>query len=75
MTPPAWLSIRAYSRLYNADPKTVHKWLEAGHLEFYRVGRFIRIQNQPPSNKALHHLKVVKTETTPLDAKPHQTSQ
>lgn len=72
---PNWLSITTYARVYNADPKTVHKWLDAGHLRFYRIGRFIRIQNLPPSDKALHDTKSVKAESTPSDTKPLQTGQ
>ncbi len=43
-----WVSIALYAEHQAADPKTVHKWLEAGLLESYRVGRFIRVRDQPP---------------------------
>jgi uncharacterized protein YggL (DUF469 family) len=43
-----WLSIAAYGRCYSADRKTVRKWLEGGLLITFRVGRVIRIKNQPP---------------------------
>lgn len=46
-TPP-WVSVPVYAQHYNADEKTVHKWLEAGLLESFRVGRFIRVRDQPP---------------------------
>ena len=45
---PAWVSITAYAALQAVSRKTVYKWLEAGLLITYRVGRLIRVRNQPP---------------------------
>lgn len=53
---PGWLSITAYSRHYGADRKTVHKWLAAGLLNSYRVGRFIRVENTRPKPSAIQSL-------------------
>jgi excisionase family DNA binding protein len=43
-----WVSISGYARIYGVDRSTVYKWLEAGILDAYRVGRCIRLKNQPP---------------------------
>ncbi len=54
MTPapqPIWVSISTYAVLYQANRKTVYKWLEAGLLETFRVGRCIRVLNQPPRDR------------------------
>lgn len=44
----AWLCITDYAYAYNVDRSTVYKWLDAGLLETYRVGRVVRIKNKPP---------------------------
>lgn len=48
-----WLSIQAYGRTFGVTAHTVYKWLEAGLLESYRVGRCVRIKNQPPQSNRL----------------------
>lgn len=42
------MSISAYARAYGVDRSTVYKWLDAGLLVTYRVGRLIRVKHQPP---------------------------
>lgn len=44
-----WLSITDYAQTYGVERKTVYKWLEAGLLITYRVGRLIRVKHQPPT--------------------------
>jgi excisionase family DNA binding protein len=44
-----WLCVTDYACVYNVDRSTVYKWLDAGLLETYRVGRVVRIKNKPPS--------------------------
>jgi excisionase family DNA binding protein len=46
-----WLSISAYARAYGIDRGTVYKWLEARVVISYRVGRLIRIKDEPPQQK------------------------
>ena len=46
--PPIWLSISAYARVWGIDRATVYKWLAAGLLDHYRVGRCIRVKDQQP---------------------------
>lgn len=48
---PVWVSISTYAVLYDTNRKTVYKWLDAGLLETFRVGRCIRVLNQPPSDR------------------------
>ncbi len=47
-TPPVWVSVRRYCELYAVNRKTVYKYLEAGLLPSWQVGRILRVQNQPP---------------------------
>lgn len=68
-----WISITRYSEAYGADRKTVHKWLASGLLEFYRVGRFIRIKHQPP--KLICAAKSVNREVSPSQSRSHHPSQ
>lgn len=51
--PSEWLTIRRYALTYGANRKTVFKWLDQGLLEWYRVGFFLRVKNQPPATTAL----------------------
>lgn len=46
-----WLSITAYARIYGVHRNTVQKWLSSHLLVCYRVGRVIRIKDQPPLEK------------------------
>lgn len=55
---PAWLSISAYSRLYQVDRKTVRKWLDAGLLKTFRVHSVIRVANTPPKTPQSHKVDV-----------------
>jgi hypothetical protein len=48
---PEWVSISLYAQVYSTNRKTVYKWLEAGLLETFRVGRCIRVLNQPPTDR------------------------
>jgi hypothetical protein len=50
-TQAEWLSITLYAQRYSTNRKTVYKWLEAGLLETFRVGRCIRVLNQPPCDR------------------------
>lgn len=45
---PVWVSIKDYAAIYGVHRKTVHKWLDAGLLDTYRVGRCIRVKHQLP---------------------------
>jgi hypothetical protein len=46
---PLWVRISEYAILYSTNRKTVYKWLEAGLLDQFRVGRCIRVRNVPPA--------------------------
>lgn len=48
---PEWVSITAYALQFSVNRKTVYKWLEAGLLDTIRIGRCIRVLNQPPSDR------------------------
>ena len=48
MTETGWVSISRYGEIHGVHRKTVYKWLDSGLLETYRVGRCIRVKNQPP---------------------------
>jgi hypothetical protein len=43
-----WLTIAHYCVLYDVDRKTVWKYVDAGLLSYWQVGRIIRIANVPP---------------------------
>ncbi len=43
-----WLTVRQYATKYAISPKTVHKWKQAGYLDFYVVGRCLRVENRSP---------------------------
>ena len=45
--PASWLSITQYARAYGLDRSTVKKLLDVGLLDSYKVGRVIRVKNQP----------------------------
>jgi hypothetical protein len=49
--PSAWISVTTYGQKHGVDRKTVHKWLAAGLLEFYRVERLIRVKDVPPRER------------------------
>lgn len=51
LTKPDWISVTTYAELYSVTPKTVHKWMAAGLLDTFRVGRLIRVWNAPPADK------------------------
>lgn len=46
--PRVWLTIAHYCVLYDVDRKTVWKYVDAGLLSYWQVGRIIRIANVPP---------------------------
>lgn len=46
-----WVSIRTYAQQHETSRKTVYKWMEAGLVDIFRVGRFIRVKNQPPADR------------------------
>lgn len=47
--PPAeWVSITAYAKAYSLSRPTVYKWIDGQLLTTCRVGKLIRIRNQPP---------------------------
>lgn len=52
---PEWVSITAYALQFSVTRKTVYKWLEAGLLDTFRVGRCIRVLNQPPTDRRPKH--------------------
>lgn len=48
-----WVTLKAYGELYDADPRTVRKWAEAGLVELVSVTpkdarKIIRVKNSPP---------------------------
>ena len=43
-----WVSVTRYCELYDVNRKTVYKFLDAGLLRSWQVGRVLRVQNQPP---------------------------
>lgn len=47
---PGWLTIKAYCYHYSITRWTLGKWLEAGLLTTYRVGRTVRIKHEPPKD-------------------------
>jgi hypothetical protein len=51
MTPvrPDWLSVRRYATVYGIHRTTVTRYLLAGRLEIWQVGKTIRIRNVPPN--------------------------
>lgn len=53
---PGWLTIKAYCRHYAIDRGTVYKWLRAGLLTTYRVGRLVRIKHEPPKENLPPHV-------------------
>lgn len=61
MTPkPEWVSISAYAIIHGVHRKTVHKWLDSGLLETFRVGRCIRIRCLTPEVVKSHSLRNTK---------------
>lgn len=48
MTRDEWLTVTHYAERFDVDPRTVYKWMKAGLLETFRIGRLLRIKNQPP---------------------------
>lgn len=54
-----WVTLKAYAELYDADPRTIQKWAEAGLIELERVTprnarTIIRVKNQPPWQKRVN---------------------
>lgn len=48
-----WVTLKAYSELYDADPRTIKKWAEAGLIELVSVKprnsrTIIRVKNRAP---------------------------
>jgi hypothetical protein len=43
-----WISVTKYCGRYDLDRKTVYKYLDAGLLESWQVGRVLRVANHPP---------------------------
>jgi len=43
-----WVSVTRYCELYDLDRKTVYKYLGAGLLRSWQVGRVLRVRNVPP---------------------------
>lgn len=44
----SWISIRAYCARYDVNRKTVYKYLDAGLLASWQVGRVLRVEDCPP---------------------------
>lgn len=63
LTPAEWLSIPDYASRYGVHRQTVRKWLAAGLLTVYQVGKVIRVKHQPPAER--RHIKV-KRQRVPL---------
>jgi excisionase family DNA binding protein len=55
-----WLSITDYADAYGTSRHTVAKWLAAGLLTSFRVGRHIRIQDEPPAVSKSQELRNTK---------------
>lgn len=51
MTDRVWVSVMTYAEIHHVDRHTVYKWLDAGLLHYYQIGRLIRIKNEPPANE------------------------
>jgi hypothetical protein len=43
-----WVSVTRYCELYDVNRKTVYKYLDAGLLQSWRVGRVLRVAHRPP---------------------------
>lgn len=49
--PAQWVSVTVYAETYSVDARTVRKWIAAGLVETFRIGRLIRVENVPPSDR------------------------
>ena len=45
---PEWLSVTRYAQTYGVHRSTVYKWVTVGVVDIYRVGRLLRVRNEPP---------------------------
>lgn len=43
-----WLTISGYAKKYNANRRTVYKWIAAGLLTTFKVGYVVRVKDLPP---------------------------
>ena len=43
-----WISVSRYCELYDVSRATVYKYLAAGLLESWQVGRVLRVSHRPP---------------------------
>lgn len=46
-----WVSVTTYAETYSVDARTVRKWISMGLVEVFRVGRLLRVENLPPSDR------------------------
>ena len=66
MSEPKWIRLTTYAELYDVDPRTIHKWADAGLVELVTIrpsnGRaVIRVKNRPPLPM---HVKTSQTRTS-----------
>lgn len=45
-----YVSVTTYTEMFSVDRDTVYKWIDAGLLDTFRVGRLIRVRPVPPSD-------------------------
>jgi len=48
--PPRLMTIKEVAGLANVSSRTVRRWIDAGQLPFYRLGRAIRISDEDVRN-------------------------
>lgn len=68
--PAEYVTVTEFARRYGVGRDTVHKWIGAGILRFYRVETVVRVRNLPPDqHKALLEQLSIRADPSGLQPK------